>query len=153
MGRGGVIMVTVLKVGYDAFKLAAKIHKVYYFIHANDYIAGCGNDNLVYTLVTNKIEPEKKEDFVANVIPSAIQVFVEGDIVAYPILTSSDIIINNYDIADDFIYIGTALTETLDSEPFWTIKRITLVDGLATNKRSTKESSATWSNRVDETYY
>ena len=147
-------MVTILKVGYNAFKLAFKAYQAYYYSHNNGYIAGCGNNEIVYSFITNdNTNFNDKASFIAEIVPTAIEVFNEGDVIAYPTLIYNSSVLTNYDIGDLFMYVGTALYGTADSDSKWTIIKYELLNGLVISKRSTAINAASWTNRVLETYY
>ena len=57
-----------------------------------------------------------------------------------------------FDLQDDVMYVGEATFGAADSDPVWTIKKITLVAGNPVSEMVTAEQAAVWDNRATETY-
>jgi len=57
-----------------------------------------------------------------------------------------------FDLQDDVMYVGEATFGAADSDPVWTIKKITLVAGNPVAEMVTAEQAAVWDNRATETY-
>jgi hypothetical protein len=146
-------MAQIFRTSYTVFKVAAQLYKVYYYTHIDgyEYVVGCGNNDYIYTTVIN--DTAEVDDFISNLMPSALMLYTEDDVLAYPTLINNSIIKKNFDIGDGYIYIGSAPINGLDSERVWTVKRFILVDGLVTNKQTTIEGQAEWDMRDIETYY
>ena len=67
-------------------------------------------------------------------------------------------IATRFDIGTTFIYIGkadydpTSGASPADSDPAWTIQRITLTSGSPTSAAWTNAGAGIWTNRATETY-
>jgi hypothetical protein len=144
-------MVSIFDVSYTVFKDASDLFQVYYYNHPDGYIAGCGSAQFIY--VSKILDAADISDFITNLLPSATSVEKEDDVLASPTLGVRENTQSRFDIQDDVIYVGSAPANTSDGSAEWTIKKFTLVDGLATDKKTTAVGSATWTNRDSETYY
>lgn len=139
----------ILNISYNIFKIASDYNTVYYYSLPNGYFAGCGTFDIVYT---SKItESANITDFETNILPAAIEVDLEDDVIASPTLNQI-ITTTRYDILDTAIYKGVARQGALDSDPLWTITKTILTSGSPTSKVQTKTESAVWNDRLTELY-
>ncbi len=143
-------MPTILNVSYSVFKTAVDYFTVYYTDLPVGYFAGCGNSEIVYT---TKVEDSADiTDFDTNILPDAISVALEDDVIASPTLKYISKT-TRYDITDTVIYTGIANQGTAENAVGWTITKTEFTAGDPTSKTQTKTESAIWDNRALETYY
>lgn len=146
-------MTQILRVSYDTFKDAAQIGQVYFYKFGglDGYALGVGSSDFVYfSRITSGTD---LADFAVSIQPSAVEVFLEGDVIAKPTLFTNNRTIKRFDIQDAVIYIGTAEPGTLDGQIGWTIKKFTFIDGNVTKTELTVQASAVWTNRTSEVYF
>lgn len=138
-------------ISYPIFKDAAVYLPVYYVTRVDGYFACIANVQYIY--VTNIFDSLDISDFETNILPAATERITEDDALASATL-SDFFITKRIEILPTYIYIGTGRAGTIESEPGWTIKRLTLNGGgLPTNVEITRKDAGIWANRVTETYY
>jgi hypothetical protein len=139
-------------ISYSVFKSAATVLSVYYVEKVNgSYFAAGGNNGILY--VSNITDSGDITDFETDIKPGATSVVTEDDAMASALL-SELFVTQRYDMSDDtVVYVGTAVAGTANNAIGWTIKKTTIVAGVATETKVTAKAVAIWNDRLTETYY